>query len=296
MVLLVLFSTFICSGLPGQNITLGILEDVPGIYADQPSSSMVRVVFRKNGDSWEAYPNDCRDQSCLRTITDKYPREIAWTIAFDGKRLTQLTGQTPKEFKYYSGVGLQEILNKANMPRIGQKSSAYSGFLETPVFRPLVAISQPYFSDEESWKPSQLTGNLAILLRRSFRTKFPKMCRSSKKDETQLEPFLYSDEDIKVVKSYASKKGWTIARLHLEGAVDCNDTEAGFEIDDPWFVVDSRRSVQYLDEGMWLVDAGDYDNDDKSELIFSIDRYNRGGYELFYDDFKKRAIFKFSYH
>jgi hypothetical protein len=47
---------------------------------------------------------------------------------------------------------------------------------------------------------------------------------------------------------------------------------------------------------MWLVDAGDYDNDGKSELVFSIDRYNRGGYELFYDDFKKRTIFEFGYH
>jgi hypothetical protein len=47
---------------------------------------------------------------------------------------------------------------------------------------------------------------------------------------------------------------------------------------------------------MWLVDAGDYGNDGRSELLFSIDRYNRGGYELFYDDFRKRAVFEFSYH
>jgi hypothetical protein len=27
---------------------------------------------------------------------------------------------------------------------------------------------------------------------------------------------------------------------------------------------------------MWLVDAGDYDNDGKSELVFAIDRANEG--------------------
>lgn len=47
---------------------------------------------------------------------------------------------------------------------------------------------------------------------------------------------------------------------------------------------------------MWLVDAGDYDNDGRSELVFSIDRYNEGGYELYYNDFKKHSTFRFGYH
>jgi hypothetical protein len=72
--------------------------------------------------------------------------------------------------------------------------------------------------------------------------------------------------------------------------------EAGSEIDDPWFAVDPSRSVVYLDSGIWLVDAGDYDNDGKSELVFSINRDNEGGYDLFYDDFKKRVVFEFNYH
>jgi hypothetical protein len=86
-----------------------------------------------------------------------------------------------------------------------------------------------------------------------------------------------------------------VAKVHLE-AIDCQDTEAGFDIDDPWFAVSPRKTVTYLDSGMWLVDAGDYDNDGKSELVFSIDRYNRGGYELYYDDFKKHVTFEFGYH
>ena len=81
-----------------------------------------------------------------------------------------------------------------------------------------------------------------------------------------------------------------------EGAIDYGDMEAGFEIDDPWFVTDPHKAVRYIGAGMWLVDSGDYDNDGKSELLFSIDRENRGGYELFYDGFKNHAIFEFGYH
>lgn len=60
---------------------------------------------------------------------------------------------------------------------------------------------------------------------------------------------------------------------------------------DPWFVVDTKRPAAYLDSGTWLVDAGDYDSEGRPELVFSINRYNRGGYEIFYNDFKKRAVF-----
>ena len=63
-----------------------------------------------------------------------------------------------------------------------------------------------------------------------------------------------------------------------------------------WFVVTPNGTVRFLDSSMWLVDAGDYDNDGKSELVFSIDDYNRGGYKLFSDEFRKKAVFKFSYH
>lgn len=108
--------------------------------------------------------------------------------------------------------------------------------------------------------------------------------------------FFYHDEDIQVVKAYASNRRWVVARLRVKGAVDCQDTEAGFEMDDPWFVINPQKSARYLDGGIWLVDAGDYDNDGRSELLFSINRYNRGGYEIFYDDFKQRAVFEFSYH
>jgi hypothetical protein len=78
--------------------------------------------------------------------------------------------------------------------------------------------------------------------------------------------------------------------------VDCEDTAAGFDLDDQWFVIDPQRSARFLGEGMWLVDAGDYDNDGKSEVLFWINQDNRGGYKLFFDDFNKQAVFEFSYH
>lgn len=292
-IFLALISTAVTA--TAQGVILGILEDVPGVYAGEPNSRQVRVVFRKVGKEWEAFPSNCPDQSCLKTIPSKYPDEVVWTISFDGRSLGQVTGRTPKEFNYYSHVGLQKITDGGPVPTIGKRSTEYGGFGEALVYRPLIANSEQYFKDPESWKPTQSSLDLVKLLREQFRKRFPKFCKS-KHDEDGVEPFLYRDEDIRVVKAYVSSRGWTIARVHLGDAIDCEDLEAGFEINDSWFAVDPQQLVQYLGNGIWLVDAGDYDNDGKSELVFSIDDYNRGGYEIFYDDFKKHATFKFSYH
>jgi hypothetical protein len=280
----------------GQSPALGVLEEVPGVYVGEASSLRVRVVFRREGQGWVAFPSDCPDQQCLKTISSAYPPEITWTISFDGRKVGQVTGHTPAEFKFYAHVGLQEITSGGSVPVVGNRSAEFSGFLDTPVHRPLIANSEPNYVDPEHWKPVSPSTELVGSLRRQFRGKFPKLCGIDPRDETKLTPITYRDDSVKIVKSYHSNRGWWLARLHLDGAIDCNDVEAGLEIDDPWFVVGPQGNPEYLDSWMWLVDAGDYDNDGKSELVFSIDQENRGGYILYFEDFKKRAIFKFGYH
>jgi len=177
------------------------------------------------------------------------------------------------------------------VPTRGAKSQELGGLL----YRPLIANSKPYFKDSEGWEPATLPPASTAVLKQAFRQKFPKLCRSSEADDSNLEPYAYKNEDVKLVKSYRSVSGWLVARLHLD-AIDCNDVEAGDDIDDPWFVMDTDKSIKYLDSGIRLIDAGDYDNDGRSELVFSINRENEGGYEIYYDDFRKHATFRFNYH
>lgn len=280
-----------------QNPILGVLEDVPGVYVGEPNVRRVRIVFQKSGRDWSAFRSDCRDEACLKAIASEFPHVVTWNVGFDGRALGQVTGRTPGEFKLYADVGQQEITSGGPIPTIGKRSPEFD-YTEAPVYRPLIANSQPYVRDPEAWKPSKPSPELIRLFRQQFRRTFPKLCRSSE-DDTKSEPFSYRDENVEIVRTYASSKGWTIARLRLIDATDCNDVEegfAGFQIDDPWFALDPQGGFHYLGSGMWLVDAGDYDNDGRSELVFSIDRENRGGYELFYDDFQKHVAFEFSYH
>ena len=297
MRLLTLFVALAAFAAPAtaQSTMIGALEDVPTNAAEPQYRRAVRVVFERKGSEWQAFPSSCPDVKCLSSVTARYPHEVVWTVAFDGKSVGRIAATTPKCFNNYAEVGLQEITGQGPVPVVGKRSQAFGGYTDAAVYRPLVTNSQPFVADPDLWKRSQLSAESLLRLRQEFRRHYGKLCRLGK-DQTNLKPFQYSDENIKFVQAYASHTGWAVARLHLEAAIDCGDVEAGFEIDDGWFVIDPQSNVRYLDDGLWLVDAGDYDNDGHSELVFAINRDNRGGYELFYDDFRKRAVFEYSYH
>ncbi len=277
-----------------SDLILGVLEEVAG-ENQGANIRTVRPVFYKIGAEWQPYKSNCADEACLQSAPSEYPREATWTIAFDGKNLGRVTSRAPKAFAMYWQIGQQEITSTQPVPTVGTRSIEFGGFLDADVYRPLVAVSQPNFKDPEMWKTRLVSPAMLAGLRAAFRRKYPKLCRNHPSDETKLLPYEYKDAEVKTAKNYAANTGWSVARLHLE-AIECDDTEAGFGMDDPWFAINPKGVVQYLGSGMWLVDAGDYDDDGKSELLFSISQHNRGGYRIFYDDFRKHAEFAFSYH
>jgi hypothetical protein len=267
-----------------QTVVVGVLED----------SRDVRVLFHKEGNVWKNFPADCDSQRCLSAITSQYPPEVMWTIAFDGRNIGAVTGQTPSDFGSYSDVGLQEIASKGPVPTIGKRSLEYSGFVHEPVYRPLVAVSQPNFKDPESWKRTPAPDEIVKLIRQEFRKKFPTVNNCKKITDEESAPWQYQDHDIKILKTYSSNRHWFLARVRLsEYRCDGPDEEAFLDYS---FAVSPTNEVTLLGAGLWLVDAGDYDQDGKSELVFAIDRYDAGGYELYYNDFKAHATFSFGYH
>jgi hypothetical protein len=275
---------------------LGVLEDIPGRFGHEASVRAVRVLFQEGGGDWQPFRSECRDPACLKATTAQYPEEVTWTIAFDGKNLGQVNTRRPSEYKFSADVGLEEITSIGSVPTVGKRSKNYSGFAETDVYRPLVAISEPNFADPERWKPVTLSSEMVAALRQQFRNKFANVSNCANPDENVLKPWQYAEHDIAIGKAYGSQKGWFVAEMKLteyrcDGPLDGSGPFVA-----QWYVVDPAGTIRFLDSGMWLVDAGDYDGDGKSELVFAIDRYDIGGYELFYDEFRKHAVFRFFYH
>jgi len=275
-------------------VLVGILEDTPGQFTGQTYYRSVRVAFQRGALKWNAFPGgDCPNSECLRSIVTKFPAQVNWTIAFDGKSLGQVLGRTPSSFRSYSTVGQQEIVGGAAPPTIGKRSDEYRGWGSEPVYRPLVAVSVPYVRDPDGWKPARVGADSARIVRSAFRNRYPKAVNCAN-DQSPAKPWPYTDADITLNKAYESSRRWMLVAVRLR-ASKCDGPP-----DEPywqhWFVVTPERQARFLDSDMWFVDAGDYDNDGRSELIFSVEGYNRGGYRLFYDDFKGKAAFEFGYH
>jgi hypothetical protein len=278
-----------------SGVILGVLEDFPGEYAGEPDFRAVRAVFRKIGNGWQAFPTKTSSYRDLETLPTSYPSEMTWSIAFDGRNLGTITSRTPTHFKFYSEIGIEDITSQTKVPTVGKKSVDYPGSIDRPLYRPLIAVSQPNVSDPEHWKPAQVPPALIVSARQQFRSKFPKATNCKNPDENVPRPWRYRDEDIRVAKSYSSEDGWSLLELSLTGyACDGPDDDSGFI--GQWYVVEPSGTVRFLGSDMWLVDAGDYDNDGKSEVLFAIGEDNKGGYRLFYRSFTRSAEFAFHYH
>jgi hypothetical protein len=276
------------------NVILGVLEDVPGKSFGHPDTRVVRAVFEKEGDDWRAFPTKTKSYHDLQTLPQSYPKEMTWTITFDGKNLGRISSQTSANFSYYSDIGLEYITSHGKVPTIGVKSADYSGFLSTPVYRPLVAVSQPNYSDPDRWKRTQPSPRLIAAARQQFRRNFPKVTNCRNPEENVARPWKYRNEDVHVNKAYSSLDGWSLIELSLTGNACDGSFQDAFH--GQWYVINPSGESRFLDTNMWLVDAGDYDNSGKSEVLFAIDGNNMGGYRLFYRNFTQSAEFIFYYH
>lgn len=267
---------------------LGILEEIAAFnYPKQTYLRQIRVLFYKDNNQWKTI-SDSNDS--------QYPSETIWTIAFDGKNLGKLKGQKKEigvdNSSSWLNVGVQKIINKENIPTFRKKTAYFNG---SKVHSPLVVNSMPYYTDPEKWKPSTLPPEVMATLRQEFRKKFPHVENCERGNAAgPLKLWAYKDSDIKIYQSYSAKTGWSIAGLYLIDRCDNPRPQGPFL--DQWFAISPTHQIQFLRAGMTLVDAGDYDHSGKSELIFSLEGYNRYGYAIFYDDFQKSAVFENSFH
>lgn len=281
-----------------QQLFVGIMEDDRTELVNwKKGPSQNRVIlplFEKKQDEWMP--------------STSQPEQVQWTIAFDGKNSGNIRSQSnTRKAQIYTYIHIP-IAQQGQSLTFGKASEDFSGWQNTLVNRPLVLTSNGSFKDPDGWKPGLITKEETKLVRSAFRAEYSKVRNCDKHEMPLPNPWPYKDSDIKISKLYRSNIGELLVGMHLEGG-QCGVNGGPFQLQ-LFFIksdkssvhikVDSKkRQLNESDEddlSLILVDAGDYDGDGKSEVIFFVSGYNEDGYAMFYDSFQKNVFTTWSYH
>ncbi len=254
-----------------------------------PDGIAVRALFSKNDSEWKALGNR---ESFDRAI----PGAMDWTIAFDGRNLGILrtTASRPNvAADWFDRDMLLELAAAQQPPHIANVKMRFVGWCEAPPDRPLVLVNGANFRDPEVWKPFAPSASLREILFPAFRRAADSVYFCPKDPEKAV-LFEYTWRDLKIVTGYRNRIGRTVIAVELDPRAWTCDSMRDPDWDMHWFLLDEPPVL--LGRSLELVDAGDYDADGKSEILFWHSGDDEDGYTLFAADFKKRIDRWWNYH
>ena len=250
-----------------------------------------------------------RDASGWRPA-HKLNSKIRWTVAFNGKSLGEVESapvaspQATSE-KITGPSNVQSILTPADkIPTVGKPEGKFNGNFETIIRRPLVVVSEPQFADPDHWTLRQLPSQVMSEVRSSFRRTFRHVRQCDASGEALKGDWKVPDSEIVITKSYGSNKSEFIVEtkvLHNKCLFNVDGDDFQSLGGNQLFHATFNREAAFLGLQWELVDAGDYDADGKSEVIFYVAEgkdidIETEGYVLFYDDFRHNVRFVWENH
>ena len=289
------FTFLLYSHCQASNTLIGILEDdrleLVNWKKGPSENRVIRPLFQKKGSKW--------------IISTNHPEEINWTIAFDGKKRGSVRSiPNPEKIPFNKDVHVPKPQSGQSLV-LGKPSEDFSGWQSTLFNRPLVLVSNGSSNDSDGWKPLLPTADQTRLFKSKFRTEYPKVMNCKDNEEPLPNPWPYNDADIKLLKGYRSNKGELLINMYLDGG-KCGINSEPFtaqlflfrpDMSSIHIVARSNKSHSVEDNlSLTLVDAGDYDDDGKSEVIFFVSGYNEDGYAIYYDSFRKNLSWTWGYH
>jgi hypothetical protein len=292
-----------------EDMLVGVLEDVPPAYVGEQTTQAIRVAFRQTSRGWEAFPSNCRDMESLASITKQFPKTTVWTISNEGKTLGEVTAQTPEKFLFYSRIGLQSLVKPDPAPTVGDRQERYSGFMDTPVHRPLIATTEHRVPGQSHGKWSKVPSKLADL--ESVWPEFLRLipliddCRLDAQGE-----LIASDgraprkEELEITSKWGDRMGNAILQVAVRQESFANCDGPSSYSSQIWFFTGANGHPQPLpgqmgsDQNGLVLPLGFFDlaGDGRDEAVFLLAGYDRGGYAIYYDHFQKLAVVSWSYH
>lgn len=266
---------------------IAVLEDPHECGED--TTRIVQPLFGLGARGWVA----------LNTAEAARPfdlRDVTWTVAFDGRNLGPVRTIDPGfSTKYAWTYPRDRHLTVQPVPRapvVSRAKGSFGAWCGSGRSRPLVLVSGANFEDPDRWKPFRPTSAARHLLLADFRNAVGLKLPCPDDPETSM-PFDRTAATFAAAKGYQDRAGRILVVLDVEDTTSVCDSPDGPKAQH-WFLL--ADGVHPLGPNFELVDAGDYDRDGKSDLLFWYSGYNKDGFTLFYDGLTKHVDFRWSYH
>jgi hypothetical protein len=312
-----LLSVLASNAAEQESTYLGVTEPSHAWSAGEKPRTpfVIRVAFQCKKGIWTILPNQAKESADLKLLARYYPTKITWNLGFDGKKIGTFQSHLPSEWFYYSDIGLQVPDSKATIPAINTGAHGFhfwgDPWAASPHNRPLVASSKNYLDDPDNWKPLLPPPPLSDRLVSAYRKALEKSAHDNnevifppdQKKPQHGDEFVLALPDsaaegttrfrkvrVVVSKCYKSRKGDELVKLAVPSA-----EVKGAEDYVQWFRVKGNE-VDSLGNDLELIDAGDYDHDGHSEIVFHKGGYDYDAYVLVYDNLRKQLEFGWSYH
>jgi hypothetical protein len=275
------------AAVAAAGVLVGVLEHP---QCKPAPARAVRVLFGRQTAAWRSLA------AGGEVAPTALPTE--WTIAFDGKRLGRVvTADSAWHGEYswaYPRDRLLSIVGEA--PAAPNRKRLFGGWCDPPADRPLVVVSRPNVADPARWKPKEPTSEVRSRVFAQFKAKAGRQVTCPVDPEKAID-FNYSADHLILLAGYADTLGRRLVAVSLDPKAYSCDGPSDSAWWPNWFMLpaDGGRPV-FLGEGLWLVDAGDYDRDGRSELVFWFSGYNLDGYVLYADEFATRVDYLWNYH
>jgi hypothetical protein len=270
-----LFTVFIFSTTSfAWSSWVGVLEDWP-INPSVPQAggagrrvalkyeNRIRPLFIRNDQKqWQAAPRPGEAEPIA-----VLPKAFSWDVCFSGRSEGQLTGNLVVE-GMPSTSPPYVLRPEDRAPWRTRRALDYAGWLGTPVYKPILLLSSLNSSckDSEKWRRAgseTVKKNISVMtseLRKSFAAANP--------GTVQYE---FDDKNVKVVQSWVSPKNGLF--VSLKTVPKSPDVET--------FQVSRTGEVTYSGRNMIFIDAGDFDGDGVTELLFRRHGNKKDVYLLF---------------
>ncbi len=281
----------VTSAFGAEPTFLGVLDER---QCAEAKDQRARIMFVHNEDGWMSLLNS--------NIQERYQIPLQkWTVGFDGKALGTLSLSDPSSGSpqptdwFYARDKLFLPVGKA--PSVTNSTKAFAGWCGAPHTRPLVLVSKPNVSDPAGWKPflvgPEYKQKLYVALKLVLGRANVRNCKSPYENIGRL--YEYQADDVKLYTGYRSGSDGILISIGLDSKKYKCDGPTDSSWLARWFLI-RGEDIDYIGTSMELVDAGDYDGDGKSELLFWSRGYDKDGYVLFFNDLRQKAEYTWIYH